>query len=74
MTRYTRVMGGGGDAVPGGISGSQGGPSARILHCVVQSTIARKATRNASWTRVSSKTKKLKVFSCNNSLQSEIEY
>jgi len=40
-------MGGGGDAIPGGISGLQGDPSARILHRVIQSTIARRTTKNS---------------------------
>jgi len=55
-------MGGGGDAVPGGISGSQGGPSARILHRMIQSTIAHKAARNAFLDLSDLEDRKLKVF------------
>lgn len=64
-------MGGGGDAVPGGISGSQG-PSARILHRLIQSTIARRAAKNAFLDLSDLEDKKLKVFSCNNNLQLKI--
>jgi len=45
-TVHASIIGGGGDAVPGGISGSQD-PSAQILHCLIQSTIARRAAKNA---------------------------